>query len=601
MTSTPIRRIIRGPKTVSQSNALRRSLADQRSLEKQANQFAERDAHEYSADITDETAELSRRDNADVELDDSQNSAIDMMLHNLYGVVAGYAGTGKTTTMKKALSKLQSTVRMIDYQHFRSVGKEHGNERRPAIALCCFTNVAARNLASKLDPYWAPHCMSIHSLLAFAPVEQDDFDPETGRASMRFEPRYHSSNKLPIDILIIDEAGIVSNELWGQIIDACRTDTRIYFLGDMAQLPAMQGVSPMPFAIAEWPVVELTKIYRQAADNPIIGNLTRIRQGLPPVHDANNFRCGTVEELPHSAIAAQKHVSSYISKLYKMGVWDPRLDMIITPQNETMLGQIHWNTAFRLHFNPPKYDPDTKLLLNPPVLIGTARGGNMLAIGDKVMATDNGGRGATEHRFVNGSIGTVVAIKPNPRYTGDMAAVGEMMRDETEDAFDWDDVHGELMAFNEEHADEIAESVGMSNDDERKSRAASHIVTVVETATGEIFELSRSAEVASLSHAYAVTCHRFQGSQARNVIVIAHTSMNFGLNREWLYTACSRAQNKVFLLSEPGALDTAIRRQQLYGRSPKEKAERLRSIYESRTWARPSIPRNHPINSNVEI
>lgn len=582
---------------VNASAALRRSLADKRIIGKQADELAERDAHDYSADIGAQADEFTRRDNADVTLDDSQAAAVQMCMHNQFGVIAGYAGTGKTTTMKKIINTVAPTLNKIDWRHYISAGKEHGELRRPAVALCCFTNVAARNLAAKLDPEWAPHCMSIHSMLAFAPTDQDDFNNETGKVSTMFEPRYHSMNPLPLDAIFIDEAGIVSASLWAQVLDACTATTRIYFLGDMAQIPALKGVSPMPFAIDQWPTAELTKIYRQASDSPIIGNLTRIRQGLPPINDPNFFRCAELETLPHSAMAAQKHISGYISALYKRGFWDPRQDMIITPQNETLLGQSHWNGAFHMQFNPPTMDPETGMLANPPVMIGTAMGGNMLAVGDKVMATDNGGRNATEHRFVNGSIGIITSIKPNPAYTGDMSRVGEIMHDESEDALDWDEGHNAITQFNEETLDTVVSDFMDDLAEEKKSRAASHIVTVVETATGEVFVLTRSAEIASLTHAYAATCHRFQGSQARNVLVIAHTSMNFGLNREWLYTACSRAQKKVFLLHEPKALDTAIKRQQLYGRTPTEKAKRLIEIYSapSRAWSKPVIPQNKAI------
>ena len=590
MSDTPIRRrIIPASQASVSSNALRRSQFDQRVMAKQAEELIDRDAQAYETTLQTAASEFTRRDNADFDLDEQQNAAINMMATQQFAVLSGSAGTGKTTTMKKALKRLEAQVPLIDWINFRSAGKENGNLRRPAIALCTFTNVAARNLAAKLDESYSVNCMSIHSMLAYAPVEQEDINITTGRAKIRFEPQYNAVNKLPLKIIIIDEAGIVSKDLWDKIVDACELDTRIYFLGDLAQLPALQGVSPMPFAIDYWPSTHLTKIYRQADGNPIIENLTRIRRGLPPVHNGQHFRCDEQTILPHNAVEARRHVSGYLSALYKRGFWDPKQDILLTPMNEAMLGQLHWNGAFRLAFNPPTYENGVQT--NPPVLVGTALGGNMLAIGDKVMATDNGGRGATEKRFVNGSIGIITAIKPNPKYTGDMSRVGELVHDESEDAFDWDDMSSAVAEFNETALEQSAEAAQAEADEEVKSRAASHIITVVEQATGEVFELSRSAEVASLTHAYAATCHKFQGSQARNVIVICHTSMNFGLNREWLYTACSRAQQRVFLLHEPKALNTALARQQIYGNTAQEKAAHLREIYGKRQWARPVLPK----------
>ncbi|MFA0025759.1 ATP-dependent RecD-like DNA helicase, partial [Vibrio sp. 10N.261.49.A5] len=64
--------------------------------------------------------------------------------------------------------------------------------------------------------------------------------------------------------------------------------------------------------------------------------------------------------------------------------------------------------------------------------------------------------------------------------------------------------------------------------------------------------------------AYALTLHKLQGSQAENVIVLLERSLL--LDRSWLYTAVTRAENKVHIIgkecdfqygiSKRGAIDT---------------------------------------------
>lgn len=542
-----------------------------------------RDAAHYH--LSDSVAgQFTQSERRNVLLDEVQQSAQHMFATEQFANLIGYAGTGKTTTMKGVLPIVKPQVRLIDWGAFRTAGVTPSMQRRPAIALCCFTNIAARNLASKLPEEWADHCLSIHAMLCYQPVGVDEF----GEATQRFEPRYHAANKLPLDAIFIDEAGTVPGDLWGKIIDAVEPTTRIYLLGDLAQNPAMYSPSPLPFAMTKWPTVVLDRIYRQEGDSQIIPNLTRIRSGLPPIHSAKDFRCDAQTVLPRNAIKARQHIHGYLSTLFKLGLWDPKQDIIITGYNESMLGQEHWNGAFRIAFNPPVYEG--KRLTNPPVLINTAISSVTLAVGDKVMATDNGGRTSREKRFNNGSIGIVVDIRPNDRYTGSWDGIGEIeIVDNADLRAAWEAIREAETGVEASNGFDGIQEAEVTED--KKSRAASHIVTVVEQATGDIYELSRSAEISSLQHAYAVTCHKFQGSQARNVIVLCHSSMPNALNREWLYTACSRAQNAVFLLHEPAALITACNRARLPGKTAQEKARQLVDIYSAqRAWAMPSIP-----------
>ena len=66
--------------------------------------------------------------------------------------------------------------------------------------------------------------------------------------------------------------------------------------------------------------------------------------------------------------------------------------------------------------------------------------------------------------------------------------------------------------------------------------------------------------------AYAATIHKSQGSEFPTV-VIALSKYPFGmLNRNLLYTAVTRAQNKVYLLSEGDAFETAVNREMIDSR-----------------------------------
>lgn len=65
-------------------------------------------------------------------------------------------------------------------------------------------------------------------------------------------------------------------------------------------------------------------------------------------------------------------------------------------------------------------------------------------------------------------------------------------------------------------------------------------------------------DINNLDMAYALSCHRFQGSQCVNTIVALDFSAYKLLNRQWVYTAITRASKKCVFLFENDALRYAI-------------------------------------------
>jgi ATP-dependent exoDNAse (exonuclease V) alpha subunit len=587
--ATPIRRVIQSGDSSLKitANESRRSVLHQNTMESAARILTEREAGTYTGAAIDDL-QFARNDRAKVVLNPEQLEGVRILTCEQFGVIGGYAGSGKSTLLDGAIARMTQQVRKIDLGGARTAGGFPDGKMRPAIAFVAATNIAARNMATKLPEEWAAHCMSIHSLLCYAPVDKGgDYDAVSGRNAQRFEPRYHGGNSHPYDIVICDEAGNMDYDMFAEILDASEPSTRIYFLGDLAQMPPMRKASPMAFAIGYWPTVILDKIYRQKEGSALIENLTNIRRGQSPRHSPTDFRCGDVEVLDGAPSKAFNHIAAYISKLYMTKVWDPAQDIIICAENAKTLGQEAWNGAFRKAFNPPKLDDKGKVL-NPSVLIQTALSVKNFRVGDKIMSTDNGTRRATEKRFVNGSIGSIISIMPNPDYKGSMVGIGEEYV-----AAEGEEDHGDMFSETStgDVADIVAQVYGDDVDAELKNRSASHVITVIEQATGEIFILSRSVEIHTLQFAYAVTCSKFQGSQARNVLVICHENMAYGLNREWLYTACSRAMKRVFLLHTPSALYKSLARQQLIGRNAEEKAENLREKYRKANYALRALPK----------
>lgn len=67
-------------------------------------------------------------------------------------------------------------------------------------------------------------------------------------------------------------------------------------------------------------------------------------------------------------------------------------------------------------------------------------------------------------------------------------------------------------------------------------------------------------ELGTIRLAYAITVHKAQGSQAPAVVVPVFRGHHVMLTRNLLYTAVTRAERVCVLVTQPGALETALRR-----------------------------------------
>lgn len=170
-------------------------------------------------------------------------------------VLAGYAGTGKTTCVKQIVEELGDALILAP-------------TGRAALRVREATGLGAR---------------TIHSWL-YAPVMR-------GGRVVRYERR--TAEKLlevrpASGILVVDEASMVGREIYADLIDAAEeVDLRILFVGDGFQLPPVAAKGAKPFSIFDpaclgvrlFKRVDLTEVMRQALDSPIVRSATAVRNG----------------------------------------------------------------------------------------------------------------------------------------------------------------------------------------------------------------------------------------------------------------------------------------------------------------------------------
>ena len=190
-----------------------------------------------------------------ITLDALQHQAvIEAIKHGLL-VLTGGPGTGKTTTINTMI------------QFFESEGMD--------ILLAAPTGRAAKRM-TEATGYEA---QTIHRLL-----EVSGNPEEEGNVNGFLRNR---ENPLETDVIIIDEMSMVDLPLMHALLSAVVAGTRLILVGDVNQLPSVGAGSVLKDIIASgrFPVVTLTRIFRQAGESDIVVNAHKINAGEPVVPD----------------------------------------------------------------------------------------------------------------------------------------------------------------------------------------------------------------------------------------------------------------------------------------------------------------------------
>lgn len=194
-----------------------------------------------------------------MSLTGEQQIAIDRMVKYIntptvkYVSLVGQAGTGKTYTIQRLLSKLPSHLRV------------------------CFTsttNKATRVLESMSSKCGlSVRCMTIHSLLGLTVSTN-----KTGEVVLKYSKKL--SQIKGYNVVIVDECSMVNLELFEYIKKAVtgHSDITIIFMGDENQLNPVGETQSKVFNLA--PKIKLNQVMRQSADNPILDICSDIRQAL---------------------------------------------------------------------------------------------------------------------------------------------------------------------------------------------------------------------------------------------------------------------------------------------------------------------------------
>lgn len=432
------------------------------------------------------------------------------------GLLLGSAGTGKTYTTARLIAALIA---------------KHGQDH---VAVCAPTGKAAVRITEAMrqngvtgvgDELFA--ATTIHRLLGFRP-QGDGFDDD--------ECTHHRNNPVKQRFVVVDESSMVDTSLASRLVEALGRGSHLLWVGDPYQLPPVGHGAPLrDFRDAGLACGLLTEVRRNAGK--IVEGCTRIKDGQAPQFSAKvDYETGENLRLVPAVTAAGslEALTSLVERLRHKNrenpaevhpVWDVQVLVAANARGELsrkpvndLLQKLLNGDAATMPGNPFRVGDKIICLKNNRYDAAEFTGACVTNAEDwsltKVNESDQFGRPVavrSKHYLANGEIGEVLAIA-NGTFVAKMPDPERMVK----------------VFINHQSDDAEAQE---------------------QTGRGCNFDL-----------AYAVTCHKMQGSEAPIAIVLIDESAGLICSREWHYTALSRARRLCVVVGKADVLERQIRR-----------------------------------------
>lgn len=300
----------------------------------------------------------SVEDKLKIRLATSQKLAIEKALETRVIVITGGPGTGKTTLVSALLKVLATKLR---------------------IKLCAPTGRAAKRLSESTGM----EATTIHRLL--------EIDPTYGG--------FKRNEEFPLlcDYLVIDETSMVDVPLFHSLLKALPSHSALLLVGDVDQLPSV-GAGQVLKAIISSKVIstiQLTEIFRQAATSNIITNSHLVNRGILPNMQATKEESDFYfVEAEHGDDIINKIITIVKDRIPKKFNLDPVHDIqLLCPMQRGGVGARSLNI-------------ELQKALNPNHTNGILKFGQIFAVGDKIMQTENN----YDKETYNGDIGLIRTI-----------------------------------------------------------------------------------------------------------------------------------------------------------------------------------------------
>lgn len=411
-----------------------------------------------------------------------QRGAAELALTRALTVLTGGPGTGKTTTVARLLALLAEQAEL---------DRRPGSPATLRIALAAPTGKAAARLLEAVQ-------LEVDAL---SPADRDRLPTLTATTlhrllgnrpgtSSRF--RHNRDNRLPHDVIVVDETSMVSLTMMARLLEAVRPDSRLVLVGDPDQLASVEAGAVL---------ADLVEGLSAGAESPIAELVTSHRFGASIGALAQAIKAGDADLAVSVLAAGGEHI-----------------EWIDTDQPAERLRGIVLPHALQLR---------RAALLGDPTAALQALDDHRLLCAHR--------RGPYGVQFWNRQIERWLAEETDsplwaPWYAGRPLLVT---------ANDY--------------------GLGLLNGDTGVTLLRDGALRAVMSCAGGPVEFATS-RLADIDTMHAMTIHKSQGSQATEVTVLLPPAESRLLTRELLYTAVTRARQKVRLIGSADQFRAAVDR-----------------------------------------
>lgn len=418
--------------------------------------------------------------------------------------LTGYAGVGKTTTITDFLRGL--------------------NQKDSSIKVCATAPThKALNVLETMFKEHGVEFATIHSLLGLRPTITSD-----GREIFVKDKRTKSTKIQDFDLIILDEASMLDDLLFAYILEAVEksySGLKVIFAGDKMQIPPINHNFSIPMIEQkrkdyEIDHNELNKVLRQAKGNPIINFATQVRKGKIEIKSDFDKNTGMgVYKFPMER-SLKIFKKFFISKQYED---NPDFCRVLCWTNAMVDFCNKWIREFKYGATAPAFVEGERIIANAPIF-------------DK-MEEDN-------IIFKNNEELEVFEIDSDDFYDVVFGKRIRLYNLKLKSFYDGRTKNVEIV-HEDSKADfqRILDKMVKTAEKLKKGTPASRDAWV------QYYKLKRS--YADVKYAYAVTSHKSQGSTYDNTIIMVDDILKNRKKLEMvriLYTACTRAKNKLILI-----------------------------------------------------